>query len=118
MILKLQHAWFLYKCYRWNVKYFFDIRSPCDPFLSVGRDENEFDRLIAQKIGLFPCGFAVGVNRAASARLRSSQNVTRRRTENRRRKAGLTGRPRKNGDSGLQAFGVVTATALRSRMPL
>jgi hypothetical protein len=86
VILKLQHAWFLYKCYRWNVKYFFDIRSRCDPFLSFGRDENEFDRLIAQKKSRpLDCTFAVTANRADSARLRIIQNVSRRRAANRRR---------------------------------
>jgi hypothetical protein len=82
----LQHAWFLYKCYRWNVKYFFDIRSRCDPFLSFDRDENDIDRLIAQKKSRpLNCGFAVSADRVISLRPRINQNVNRRRAANRRR---------------------------------
>jgi len=75
----LQHQCFLYKCYRWNVKYFFDIRSQCDPFLSVGRDESCIDRLIASgKHQLRRNDRTTTAGRTISSRTRRSQKVRRR----------------------------------------
>jgi hypothetical protein len=79
MIFKLQHRWFLYKCYRWNVKYFFDIRSQCDPFLSVGRDKRRIDPVIASKMSQLRLNSrAATAGRKISSRVRRNQKVRRR----------------------------------------
>jgi hypothetical protein len=104
MIFKLQHQWFLYKCYRWNVKYFFDIRSQCDPFLSVGRDKRRIDPFIAsKKHQLRRNTRAAAAGRKISSRVRRSQKVRRRRADALTWRAALIGRLRLVAPAALRA---------------
>src|SRR5690606_24092140 len=70
VIFELQHRWFLYKCYRWSVKYFFDIRPQMRPlFVQKVAMKAAFRRSSHQKAStslqrprqqLRPCEFLAG----------------------------------------------------------
>jgi hypothetical protein len=104
MIFKLQHQCFLYKCYRWNVKYFFDIRSQCDPFLSVGRDERRINPFTTSKKSQLRLNVrAAMAGRKISSRVRRSQNVSRRLAATLTWRAVLTGNLRVAAPAALRA---------------